>query len=113
MIGLSDSTEQEQRMPQSLSLRNQTHKRTRPRARPALKSLLQSALRGKFPSDTVDISDGFDGNIHVLVVSRVFDKMSERSRRAYLWNVIESTDMTDAELELITVLLAISPRELK
>jgi len=71
------------------------------------------ALRQAFKDDTIDISDGFDKNIHILVVSRLFDKMGERARQSYLWRLVEKSDLSEAEKDLISVLLAISPGELK
>jgi len=88
-------------------------KQQKPRSRALLKSILKTALRKKFPEDTIDISDGFEGNLHILVVSRIFDNMGERTRQAFLWRIVERTELTEAEKELITVLLAVSPRELK
>ncbi len=37
------------------------------RPREEIKTVLESAIRAEFPNDTVDISDGYKDNIHVLV----------------------------------------------
>jgi hypothetical protein len=77
-----------------------------------LKLALQAALRRKFQHDTVDISDGYDGNIHVIVVSRIFERMGEKTRQAYLWKLMEQANLTEAETDLVTLVYAISPKEL-
>lgn len=40
------------------------------RPRDQIKQALDSAFRASFPHDTVDISEGYQDNIHVVVVSR-------------------------------------------
>jgi hypothetical protein len=75
--------------------------------------VIRAKLRETFKDDTIDLSDGYDENIHIVVVSRKFDKMGEKSRQAYLWRLIEKTNLTETEKDLVTVLLAYSPGELK
>jgi hypothetical protein len=82
------------------------------RSRPALKLAIENALRRGFPHDTVDISDGYEGNIHVIVVSRIFERMGEKTRQAYLWKLMAHAHLTDSERDLVTLVYAISPREL-
>jgi acid stress-induced BolA-like protein IbaG/YrbA len=36
----------------------------------ALKEKIKRILQNDFPSETVDVSDGYSDNIHVIVVSR-------------------------------------------
>jgi hypothetical protein len=98
-------------MPQSSPEKTVT-KRSKRRSRPVLKLALQMALRQGFQHDTVDISDGYDGNIHVIVVSRIFEKMGEKTRQAYLWKLMEHANLTEAERDLVTLVYAISPKEL-
>jgi hypothetical protein len=88
-----------------------TGRRGRPRDR--VKQVLREAFRRAFPSDTVDISDGYKGNIHVLVVSRKFDRMSEREKPAFMWRVIDSTDLIEDEKQLVSLVYPLSPAELK
>lgn len=84
----------------------------KPNAR--LKKRIYDALKLEFPDETVDISDGYRDNIHVLVVSRKFDKFSEKKKMAYLWEAITANGVfTDEELAKISLLLAYSPKELK
>ena len=87
--------------------------RQRRRSRAQIKSVLLTAFRREFPKDTVDVSDGYRGNIHVLVVSRRFDRMKEREKPGYMWQIIDKTDLTEDEKSLISVALPVSPQELK
>ncbi len=78
-----------------------------------IKKILEQALRAKFPADTVDISDGYEGNIHVLVVSRAFDGLTEKRKRSMLWRIIDATSLTEEEKQSIWVVLPFSVAELK
>jgi hypothetical protein len=44
---------------------------------------------------------------------RVCDAMSERARQGYLWKLVKGAGLTEAEQDLITLVYAVSPRELK
>ena len=83
------------------------------RSRIEIKAVLEKAFREEFPNDTVDLSDGYQNNIHVLVVSRRFDAMSEKAKQDVLWGVIDTTDLTDAEKTLISLVYPVSPAEVK
>jgi len=78
-----------------------------------IKAILESAIRAEFPSDTVDISDGYKDNIHVLVVSRRFDKMTDEEQRDMLWGLIDKAGLDEGEKALISLALAISPSMIK
>ena len=84
-------------------------------ASPALKRKVEQALRAKFPdsSEAVDVSDGIGENIHVVVVSRQFDHMREKTKQDLLWGAIDASDLTDAEKVKISLILPYSPEELK
>ena len=83
------------------------------RNRDEIKTVLENAFRKKFPTDTVDLSDGYQDNIHVLVVSRSFDGISEKDKQDILWSVIDTTDLSDAEKVLISLVYPVSPSEVK
>jgi len=83
------------------------------RNRTEIKTVLEDAFRKEFPKDTVDLSDGYQNNIHVLVVSRRFDGMSEKDKQDVLWGVIDATDLTAAEKVLISLVHPVSPAEVK
>ena len=94
----------------------QSHRRpkTRPiRSRAAVKRLVQEAFRKHFPQDTVDVSDGYKENIHVMVVSREFDRMREREKQDVMWKIIDGTDLTEDEKGLISLVFPVSPAEIK
>ncbi len=96
-------------MSQSVASARRPSKSAKRRSRAIVKLALQMAFRKKFPNDTVDISDGYDGNIHIIVVSRAFDRMSERARQATLWRIVENAYLSQEEKDLVTLLFGISP----
>jgi acid stress-induced BolA-like protein IbaG/YrbA len=78
-----------------------------------LKKKIEELLKAEFPSETVDVSDGYKDNIHVVVVSRRFDDMREKEKLDAVWQIIDSGDLTHAEKALISLIVPYSPRELK
>ena len=92
------------------TLRNQSSKA---RSRERIKRILYDAFRQRFPHDTVDVSDGYQDNIHLLVVSRDFDKMREKAKQDAMWKIIDSTPLTDEEKGLISLVFPVSPAEIK
>ena len=79
-----------------------------------LKAKIYSILKAEFPEDTVDVTDGYHQNVHILVVSRKFDKFrSEKTRQEYLWNLIERGKLTEEQKSHISLLLPVSPALLK
>jgi len=89
---------------------------TTPRARrrrDQVKRRLEQAFRVRFPTDTVDVSDGYQDNIHVLVVSRQLDDMSEADKQDVMWQIIDGTDLTPPEKALISLVMPLSPSEVK
>ena len=83
------------------------------RSRVEVKRILEQALRTKFLNDTVDVSDGYQDNIHVMVVSRHFDNMDEEAKQDLLWKIIDATDLTDGEKVMISLVMPVSPAEIK
>jgi stress-induced morphogen len=83
------------------------------RNREELKRVVVEALRKEFPTDTVDVSDGYKENLHVLVVSRKFDGMSERQKQDMLRSLLKAGGLSKPEQDLVSVLLPFSPAELK
>jgi hypothetical protein len=74
---------------------------------------LRAAFRKEFPDDTVDVSDGFGENIHVLVVSRRFDTMGEDQRQECLWSIIDGAGLSKSEISLISLVMPVSPAQIK
>jgi len=83
-------------------------------ADPALMERIERILRPHFPKDTVDVSaSGIRDNIHVVVVSRAFDDMTERQKIEHLWGLIDDSDLTEEEKHRSSMILPSSPAELK
>jgi hypothetical protein len=82
-------------------------------SREQIKRILEHALRAEFPQDTVDISDGYEDNIHVVVVSRKFDGLREREKQERLWKIIDRTPLTDKDKQLISLVYPLSVAEIK
>ena len=83
------------------------------RSRADLKRAIVAAFRAEFPTDTVDVSDGYKDNLHVMVVSRKFDTMTPRQQQDMMWTLLRSASLNTAERALVTVLLPLSPAEIK
>lgn len=49
-----------------------------------------AALRKQFPEDTIDLSEGYLGRVHVLVVSPQLNGKSEGEKQNLLWDVLRA-----------------------
>ena len=81
----------------------------------ALKTKIRDVLKqGYFngPDDFVDISDGTDGLVHVVVVSRKFDGRRAREKNDLLWSELSQGLLPD-EWGRISLSVARSPEEIK
>ena len=85
----------------------------RARSREQIKRILHNAFRREFPDDTVDVSDGYKENIHVVIVSRRFDEMAEAEKQDLMWGVIDRAGLTDQEKQLISLVHPVSVAEIK
>lgn len=47
-----------------------------------------NALRAEFPTDTIDTTEGYNGRIHVKLVSRRFNGMREAEKQAFIWDLL-------------------------
>jgi len=73
-----------------------------------------SILRPEFPDDTIDASlSGVRDNVHVIVVSRKLDGMTERQKQEHIWSLLESGGSAEPELQRISMILPLSLEELK
>lgn len=61
----------------------------------------------------MDVSDGYQENVHIVVVSRKFTGLSEKEKQEMLWGVIDNSDLADAEKLSISLLVPYSPGDLK
>jgi hypothetical protein len=98
----------------------------RPRRAPArprrrtweqLKDILEKAFRERLEKSeyggVVDISHGVGPNVHIVVISRLFDKMNDKQRQEWMWIIVDDTDLTDEEKQLISLIYPVSPAEIK
>lgn len=83
------------------------------RNREETKAAIEAALRTEFPTDTVDVSNGFEKNIHVLVVLRRFDSMTDQEQLDLLWKLIDGAGLSPDEAAQISLVLPASPALLK
>ncbi|HUU83427.1 MAG TPA: hypothetical protein VM243_07985 [Phycisphaerae bacterium] len=74
---------------------------------------IEGILRQHFPRDTVDVSlSGIRDNIHVIVVSRTLDDMTERQKQEHLWGLLRDSGLGDEVLNRISMILPLSLEEL-
>ena len=55
------------------------------------------ALRREFPQDTIDTTEGYNGRVHVKVVSRRFNGKLEAEKQQILWDMLREHLGPDAE----------------
>lgn len=72
-----------------------------------VKGIFEKAIPGAF----VDVSDGYRDNVHIVIVSRQFDGLTEREKDEYLWSIVRPVLST--ETGRISLLLGYSPDQLK
>lgn len=56
-----------------------------------------AALRGEFPNDTIDVTEGYQGRVHVLVVSSKFNDLPEHARQDLLWGILKAELAEEAQ----------------
>ena len=83
------------------------------RSREEIKAILLKVFRERFPHDTVDISDGYKDNIHIVVVSKQFEKMPDSTRQDFMWEIVDSSSLKAEEKQLISLMYPVSPTEIK
>ena len=75
---------------------------------------IEQILRRQYPHDTVDVSfSGVRDNIHVIVVSRELDDMTERQKQEHLWGLLKDGGLGEESLNRISMILPLSLAELK
>ncbi len=80
-----------------------------------LKSKIESVLRKAYfrdATDFVDVSDGADGEVHVIIVSRKFDGKRLKEKHDLIWGVL-TAGLKPQEWQHITLSVGKSPDELK
>lgn len=79
-----------------------------------LKKKIEDILRQEFnENSTIDVSDGYQDNIHIIVVSGKFSGKSEREKQDMLWSMIENSELSDLDKNKISLIIPYSPEELK
>lgn len=81
----------------------------------SLKSKIHSILRNgyfKDPDDMVDVSDGPDDALHVVIVSRKFDGRRTREKHDLIWSEL-TNHLSKDEWGKITRSIGMSPEEIK
>jgi stress-induced morphogen len=79
-----------------------------------IKKKIETLLRREFNENSaVDVSDGYQNNIHIVVVSRKFSGRSENEKQDMIWNLIETGDLSDSDKNKISLVIPYSPEELK
>jgi hypothetical protein len=75
---------------------------------------IKAILKPEFEEGMVDVSlSGIRDNIHVVVMSRRFDDMLEKKKQELLWSVIDQSDLSDDEKLRISLIVPLSPDEVK
>ncbi|RLB99599.1 MAG: hypothetical protein DRI57_33370 [Deltaproteobacteria bacterium] len=78
------------------------------------KKKIEVLLRREFSENSaVDVSDGYQDNIHIVVVSRKFSGRSESEKQDMLWNLIETGALSESDKNRISLIVPYSPEELK
>jgi stress-induced morphogen len=72
--------------------------------------LKQSYFAGD--NDLVDVSDGLDDNIHVVIVSRKFDGKRFREKHDLIWSIL-TQELPPDDWGKVTLSVGLSPEELK
>ena len=62
--------------------------------------------------DYVDVSDGEDDNVHVVVVSHKFDGRRLKEKNDLIWSVLQA-NLSPDEWGRVTLSVGASPEELK
>lgn len=80
-----------------------------------LKQKVHDVLRSAYfkdPDDLVDVSDGPDDSIHVVIVSRKFDGRRMREKNDLIWSVLSQKLQPD-EWGKVSLSVGASPEEIK
>ncbi len=80
-----------------------------------LKQKICDALKDAYfnaPNDLVDVSDGPEDSIHVVIVSRKFDGRRMKEKNDLIWSVLVERLMPE-EWGKVTLSIGTSPEEIK
>ena len=71
---------------------------------------VKEALRVAFPHDTIATDEGYNGRVHVKIVSERFNSRSEREKQDLIWEILR--DRLGAESQAVSLALAYGTDEL-
>ena len=80
-----------------------------------LKQKIREVLKSGYfqdPEDLVDISDGPDDSIHVVIVSRKFEGYRMKKKHDLIWSEL-SQKLAPEEWGKVSLSIGVSPEELK
>ncbi len=80
-----------------------------------LKRKVYDALKGgrfSSPDDLVDLSDGTEGLVHLVVVSRKFDGLRAEEADNLIWAELDR-GLSEEEQRRISLVIGVSPEEVK
>ena len=80
-----------------------------------LKQKIRDSLKGDYfedANDLVDVSDGPDDSIHVVIVSRKFDGRRMREKNDFIWSVL-TRKLSPEEWGKVSLSIGASPEEIK
>ena len=49
-----------------------------------------AALRGEFADSVIHTEKGFEGRVHMKIISPAFDRLTERKKQAKVWDVLKA-----------------------
>ena len=71
---------------------------------------VKEALRAVFPQDTIATDEGYNGRVHVKVVSERFNHRSEREKQAMIFDILH--DKLGADAQAVSLAMAYGTDEL-
>ena len=80
-----------------------------------LKQKIYDKLKGGYfcdKNDLVDVSDGFDGLIHVVIISRKFDGKLVKERHNLIWDELVK-HLSNEEWGHVSLSVGASPEDVK
>ena len=80
-----------------------------------IKQRIYEALKRAYfkdPDDMVDVSDGPEDSIHVVIVSRKFDGRRMKEKNDLIWSIL-TQNVNPEEWEKVSLSVGTSPEEIK
>ena len=80
-----------------------------------LKQKIHDVLKGAYfsdPDDLVDVSDGPEDSVHLVIVSRKFDGRRLKEKNDLIWSVL-TQELSPEEWGKVSLTIGASPEEIK